>query len=317
MEKFANHFGYNRMFAKDQLTLGVHIPIENYQFHAPTMEKQVELVQKAEQYGFTGVWLRDVLLQDPDFGDPATGQIYDMMIYLTYLASKTEKIAFGTSATVLSLRHPLRVAKEIATLDQLFPERIMLGVSSGDRRADFKALGVSHETRGEKFREAFAYLEEILYKNFPSIQSKLGEVHGANLVPKPSKRVPTFITGFSQQNMEWFAEHGDGWMYYPRSPVHQAGAIGQWRELVEDYHPDVFKPFIQPMHLDLSEDPNERPTPIRLGYRTGRKALIELLDIYKSIGVNHLFLALFDGQRPADEVLDELGEEVLPHFPAL
>ncbi len=68
---------------------------------------------------------------------PATGQIYDMMIYLTYLASKTEKIAFGTSATVLSLRHPLRVAKEIATLDQLFPERIMLGVSSGDRRADF------------------------------------------------------------------------------------------------------------------------------------------------------------------------------------
>ena len=57
MEKFANHFGYNRMFAKDQLTLGVHIPIENYQFHAPTMEKQVELVQKQNNmvlqvYGF-------------------------------------------------------------------------------------------------------------------------------------------------------------------------------------------------------------------------------------------------------------------------
>ena len=49
-----------------------------------------------------------------------------MMIYLTYLASKTEKIAFGTSATVLSLRHPLRVAKEIATLDQLFPEKLCL-----------------------------------------------------------------------------------------------------------------------------------------------------------------------------------------------
>ena len=57
MEKFANHFGYNRMFAKNQLTLGVHIPIENYQFHAPTMEKQVELVQKRnnmvlQAYGF-------------------------------------------------------------------------------------------------------------------------------------------------------------------------------------------------------------------------------------------------------------------------
>ena len=305
------------MFAKDQLTLGIHIPIENYQFHAPTMEKQVELVQKAEQYGFTGAWVRDVLLEDPQFGDPATGQIYDMMIYLTYLASQTKQIAFGTSATVLSLRHPARVAKEIATLDQLFSERIMLGVSSGDRRADFKALGVNHETRGERFREAFVYLEDMLYTNFPSIQSKLGEVHGANLVPKPTKRIPTFITGFSQQTMEWFAQHGDGWMYYPRSPVQQAAAISQWRELGETYQPGVFKPFIQPMHLDLSEDPNEPPTPIRLGYRTGRNALIELLDLYHNIGVNHLFLALFDGKRPANDVLDELGEEVLPHFPAL
>ena len=44
------------------------------------------------------------------------------------------------------------------------------------------------------------------------------------------------------------------------------------------------------MHLDLAEDPNEMPTPIRLGFRAGRNTLIELLSIYKEIGVNHLFL---------------------------
>ncbi|GGI18282.1 hypothetical protein GCM10007380_42140 [Gottfriedia solisilvae] len=71
------------------------------------------------------------------------------------------------------------------------------------------------------------------------------------------------------------------------------------------------------MHLDLSENPNEGPTPIRLGYRIGRNALINLLNIYKEIGVNHLFFALFDSQRPAEEVIQELGEEVLPHFPTL
>lgn len=75
------------------------------------MEGQVELVQAAEDYGFTGIWLRDVILHDPAFGDPATGQIYDMLIYLTYLAAQTKKIAFGTSSIVLPLRHPLRVAK--------------------------------------------------------------------------------------------------------------------------------------------------------------------------------------------------------------
>lgn len=67
MEKFANHFGYNRMFAKDQLTLGVHIPIENYQFHTPTMEKQVELVQKQNNmvlqvYGFAMFYCKTLTL---------------------------------------------------------------------------------------------------------------------------------------------------------------------------------------------------------------------------------------------------------------
>ncbi len=105
-------------------------------------------------------------------------------------------------------------------------------------------------------------------------------------------------------------------MYYPRHPHFQAEAITQWRKLVDIYHPGVFKPFTQPMHLDLAEDPNEMPTPIRLGFRAGRNALIELLSIYKEIGVNHLFFALFDSKRPAEEVIHELGEEVLPHFPS-
>jgi hypothetical protein len=104
-------------------------------------------------------------------------------------------------------------------------------------------------------------------------------------------------------------------MYYPLMPQEQAESIKQWRELVERYHPGIFKPFSQPMHIDLAEDPNELPSPIRLGFRAGRNTLIELLNIYRKIGVNHLFLALFDSQRPAEEVIQELGEEVLPYFP--
>ncbi|USL31420.1 LLM class oxidoreductase [Priestia megaterium] len=316
MTTFQHHKAYRRMYKKNELTLGLHMPLENYQYATPTMEKQVELTQLAEQYGFTSLWFRDVLLQDPSFGDPATGQIYDMLIYLTYLASQTKEIALSTAAIVLPLRHPLRVAKEMATIDQLFPERLIMGVSSGDRQADFRGLGIPHEKRGKRFAEAFHYLEEALNKEFPSIQSALGSIQGANVVPKPTKRIPTMITGYSQQNMEWFAQYGDGWMYYPRHPHFQAEAITQWRKLVDIYHPGVFKPFTQPMHLDLAEDPNEMPTPIRLGFRAGRNALVELLSIYKEIGVNHLFFALFDSKRPAEEVIHELGEEVLPHFPS-
>lgn len=56
------------------------------------MEKQVELSQLAENYGFTSLWFPDVIVEDPSFGDPAVGQIYDMLIYLTYLAAKQKKL---------------------------------------------------------------------------------------------------------------------------------------------------------------------------------------------------------------------------------
>jgi hypothetical protein len=68
--------------------------------------------------------------------------------------------------------------------------------------------------------------------------------------------------------------------------------------------------------LYLSENLDYPITPIRLRYRTGRKILIDLLGMYQDIGVNHLFFALFPSQRPIAEVIDELGQEILPYFPA-
>ncbi len=59
--------------------------------------------------------------------------------------------------------------------------------------------------------------------------------------------------------MEWFAQNGDGWIYYPRSPADQASSIHHWRTMSQQYHPGRFKPFIQPMHLDLTDDPNTPP----------------------------------------------------------
>ncbi len=125
------------------------------------------------------------------------------------------------------------------------------------------------------------------------------------------------ITGFAQQDMDWLAKNGDGWMYYPQGPFEQARAIEQWRAASQAAGDTTFRPFSMPMHLDLSADPNEEATPIRLGFRIGRNRLIELLEFYRELGVNHLFFALFDGERSAEDVIDELGTYVVPHFPPL
>ncbi|UOF66560.1 LLM class flavin-dependent oxidoreductase [Bacillus velezensis] len=192
-----------------------------------------------------------------------------------------------------------------------------MGVASGDREKDFQALGVEREERGEVFKQNLNVLNRLLKEQNPTIQSELGVINGADmkLIPKPVTIIPTMVTGFSQQSLEWIAEHGDGWIQYPRSIEEQSSLIKDYRELVEIKHSEVFKPFTQTLYMDLSENPDQRPIPIPLGYRLGRRYLLELLCRFKEIGVNHLVFVPYFARRPIEEMVQEIGEEILPYFP--
>lgn len=307
-----NNPGYQKVVKKDKLTFGLFLPIEAYTGDQPSMYGQVELAQYAEQNGFASLLFRDVPLRDPTFGD--NGQIFDIWTYLGFMAAQTKEIALLTGAVVLPLRHPLHTAKAAASIDQLSNGRLLLGVASGDRGVEFPAFGVDFETRGDAFRENLQVMKALWEKQYPNIASRYGVVSGADVVPKPiSARPPVLITGFSQQNFEWIAENADGWITYPRNLEAQAYLVNQWRELTKK-HEGVHKPFAHSYLIDLVEDPNEKATPIRLGHRLGRNALIEYLSAVRSIGVDHVIFNLKYSNRPAKEVLEELCEYVLPLF---
>ncbi|WP_051744144.1 TIGR03571 family LLM class oxidoreductase [Halobacillus karajensis] len=303
------------MLNPDRITFGLTIPIENYNQSPPVMTEQVRMAQLAEELGFHCLWFQDVLLEDPTFEDPATGQIFDSLIYLTYLAANTNSINLGTAALVMPLRHPLRTAKEIASIEKLFPERLMFGISSGDRRKDFEGLNIPIMERRERFREAFYFFNDAIYQEFPKLTSPFGTLDRSNIVPKPEKRIPTFMTGYCQQSLDWVAQHGDGWMFYPQRPKQQREIIQKYRQKVKHFHgEDAFRPFFMPLPLQLLENPDAPAEKIPAGYKAGRKALIELIEEYRSIGVNHLMLGLSKNERPVQEVAVELGEEILPLF---
>jgi luciferase-type oxidoreductase len=309
----SNHPGFDRMFSPGRLTLGLFFPIEAFEGSNPTMRNQVALAQRAEALGFSALWVRDVPLLDPNFGD--IGQIYDPWVYLGYIAAQTQRIALATGAIILPLRHPLHVAKAAASVDQLSGGRLVLGVAAGDRPVEFPAFGKPLEQRGLLFQESLAYFRQALAERFPVIDSPLGHLSGADLVPKPAVGyLPTLVTGHSQQSIEWIARHSDGWIMYPRPPLIQRMVVSEWRRATEEVAPGVFKPFGQSLYIDLAQNPDEEPRPIHLGYRLGRKRLIDLLATLQEIGVNHVILNLKYGQRPASDVLEEVGQEVLPLF---
>ena len=307
--------GFRRMFAPGRLTLGVFFPIEAFQRDEPTMRDQERLAKRAEELGFAALWVRDVPLRDPSFGD--IGQIYDPWVYLGWIAAQTRDIALATGSVILPLRHPLHTAKAAASVDRLSGGRLVLGVASGDRPVEFPAFGVDLDKRGALFRENLAVLRTVLTQNFPRIQSSYGVMQGtADLVPKPVGALPILITGTSRQTLEWIAEHADGWITYPRSLAQQAERAAHWHATVMAVRPGVFTPFVQSLYIDLTTDPDHPPQPIHLGFRGGRNVLFQFLDALRRAGVNHVILNVKYGARDAAEVIDEIGRNVLPRLNA-
>ena len=304
--------GYNAVFQVGQMSLGLVIPLEAYpDGPVPTMIEQIDKIRLAEELGFSAVWLRDVPFNVPSFGD--AGQVYDPFVYLGFLAAQTECIALGVASIILPLRHPAHVAKAAASVDVLSGGRLLLGVASGDRPAEYPALKVPFAERGARFCESFDYISRVS-ESYPEFDNLYGRPSGIDLLPKPTAgKLPLLITGGSQQSPDWIAEHGDGWMIYPRNPSLQARIIRDWRERVQAAGQSP-KPVMQPLYVDLTEDPDTPPQPIHLGFRIGVRHLRDYLKTLEDVGVNHIALNLRFNQDNLERTLERLAKEVLPDF---
>ena len=85
----------------------------------------------------------------------------DPLIALTYAAAVTQRIKLATGILILPQRHPIYVAKELATLDVLSNGRVILGIGIGWLREEFDALGIPFEERAGRTAEAFAGLRSL------------------------------------------------------------------------------------------------------------------------------------------------------------
>ncbi|WP_202844545.1 LLM class oxidoreductase [Luteimonas saliphila] len=301
----SGHPGFRRTFRRDHLTLGLFFPIEAFTGDLPRMQNQLELARAADEAGFAALWTRDVPVRDPHFGD--AGQIYDTWVFTSYVAAATRRIAVGTGSVILPLRAAVDLAKASCSVDVLSGGRFLFGVASGDRPVEFPLYGHEHARRGEDFRTRLTEVRN-LYRDAGPFE----------VLPKPAvaPTVPVLITGFAQQSLDWITRNADGWMTYHREPNVQNVILDRWREAVDITGEGDFKPVMQSLYVDLTDDPDAAATPIHLGYRLGRNRLKKILSTLGSAGIAHVAINLKYGSRPAPEVLEEIAEHVLPHFPS-
>jgi len=213
------------------------------------------------------------------------------------------------------LRKPIDLAKAATSVDQLSNGRLVLGVASGDRPVEYSVYDVPFESRDQSFRDTFALIQATSHKPPKWDNQQAIQTQQVDLLPKCfAGDLPLFVTGNSRQSIEWIAEHAAGWLMYPRQISHQKQVLEQWHAALAQAD-QSWKPFSQSLYIDLMENPDTPPSRIHLGYRFGRNHLIAHLEQLRDVGVNHVTFNVRFSTRPVPEVIDELIEYVIPHFP--
>lgn len=303
---------WGRVFQAERLTVGLMTPFDAATARLADLDASARLAALADELGFAALWTREVPLMIPQGSDQQASALDDPFLWLAWLASATRRIALGTAAVVLPLRHPLHVAKSALSLDRMSGGRLLLGMGSGDRPEEFASFGQDLDGRAAAFRERWALVRAALSPDPGRREPLLEATGGYDLMPPPEARIPAIVVGSSRQTLQWIAANADAWATYHRDEVQQRGRIGLWQQALEQRAGGEPKPFVQSALLDLLEEPSAPAQPLDLGLRTGRDGLVDYLRRMRVLGVAHVMFGLVEGGRPAAEVIREIGEEVLP-----
>jgi len=303
---------YRQTLLAGRLTLGLMTPVARANGAMADPEAERDIAALADRLGFAALWTRDVPVMVPQ-GDEIS-VLDEPFAWLTMLAGATRRIALGTAAAVLPLRHPLHVAKSALSVNRLSGERFIFGLGSGDREAEFAIFRQDIALRGDAFRERWSLVRSALSPDAAGRAALREATGGHDLMAPPAERIGMLVVGSARQSLQWTAAHADGWATYHRDEARQQGRIGLWQTALRERAGSEAKPFIQSLQIDLLENPAAPAEPIELGLRTGRDALVAYLDRMDDAGVAHVLMNVVRGPRPAAEVVDELGREVLPRL---
>src|SRR5579859_7920603 len=115
----------------------------------------------AESLGFDALFVSDHLCIPPDDVEGSGGRYLDVLATLAWLAGVTDRIRLGISVLVLPYRPAVLTAKQVATIQELSGERMILGVGVGWMRREFEALGVEKRMRGRITDETLRVIRHL------------------------------------------------------------------------------------------------------------------------------------------------------------
>ncbi|TDP92197.1 LLM class flavin-dependent oxidoreductase [Labedaea rhizosphaerae] len=184
------------------ISLGVSLPIFGGRAGS-TIPQPAVLAKRIEDLGFDSVWCGDHL----DNGAP----LLDSTLSLTAAATATTKIDLCYGVLLIAMRQPALVARQLATLQYLSGNRVVLGVGVGGQwPAEWRAAGADLKGRGERTDRILRMLPDLLSGKETRVVTEPGEptVTIAPAVPMP----PVWVGGRSERAIKRTLEFGHGWI---------------------------------------------------------------------------------------------------------
>ena len=169
-------------------------------------------VRRAEELGFESVWVRDHLLFEPhgEF-ETADRDFLEPLGVLSAVGAVTERIVLGT-ATLIPYRHPIVAAFTLASMSNMFGDRIIAGWGAGTFDHEFEAVGMGGIFRPELVEENARIFDALFNGDHVSYRGEHFSFDDVTLYPKPVVKIPFWYGGSTPASARRAAEYCDGWI---------------------------------------------------------------------------------------------------------
>jgi alkanesulfonate monooxygenase SsuD/methylene tetrahydromethanopterin reductase-like flavin-dependent oxidoreductase (luciferase family) len=136
-------------------------------------------IEAAEEWGLDVVWLAEIHM------NPTRSLMSAPLTVASAIAARTRRVKIGTAVQILPLGHPLRLAEETATIDQISGGRLIFGVGRSAFPRAYHAYGISYEESQDRFAESLEIIKKAWTEAVCSHRGHYYSFDNFTLVPRP------------------------------------------------------------------------------------------------------------------------------------